>query len=101
MKRRILRSFLRSRDGRERLWKIWWICGIPVAWLTSALVIAAEAARMAEHPIAGDWLDVLRILIYAAWARLAWQCAHNAESGIWTPVVRTALVAGFAVMYLV
>lgn len=101
MTKRLLQTFLRSHGGAEPLWKIWWICGIPVAWLTSALVIASEAARVADHPVAGDWLDVLRILIYVAWARLAWQCAHNAQAGIWTPVARCALAAGFIVMYLV
>jgi hypothetical protein len=101
MRKKLLQSFLRSRIGRERLWKIWWICGIPLAWATSALVIGAEAARVAGHPAAGDWLDVLRLLIYVTWAQLAWQCAHNVERRIWAPVSRFALTAGFVVMFLV
>jgi len=92
---------MRSRDGRERLWKIWWLCGIPVAWVTSVLVIAAEAARNADHPVAGDWLDVLRLLVYILWAQLAWHCAHNVETRLWAPVARCALAAGFVLMLLV
>jgi hypothetical protein len=101
MKKRFLRTFLRSRDGRERLWKVWWICGISVAWATSALVIGAETARVAGHPAAGDWFDVLRLLIYILWAQLAWHCAHNVDARIWAPVARCALTAGFALMILV
>lgn len=100
MRRRILESLLRSRDGRERLWKIWWLCGIPVAWMTSALLMAGEAARVAGHPSAADWLDVSRILLYALWAQLAWQCAHNVRTKIWSPVSRCALSAGLVLMVL-
>jgi len=93
-------SILRSHDGQERLWKIWWLCGIPVAWLTSALLIAGDALREAGHPNTADWLDVSRILIYALWARLAWQCAHNVGAKIWLPVSRCALSAGLVLMVL-
>ena len=96
MTKNFLRTFLRSHNGRERLWKVWWICGIPVAWATSALVIVAEAARVGGHPSAGDGLDVVRLLIYVLWAQLAWQCAHNVETWLWVPVARCALMAGFA-----
>ena len=101
MKRRIWSAFARSHRGRERLWVIWWLCGTPVAWIASALVIAAEAARVAAHPVAADWLDVVRILIYTIWARLAWLCAHNVESVVWQPLSRLALTAGFLLMVLV
>jgi hypothetical protein len=94
MKKHLLRSFLRSRNGRERLWKVWWICGVPVAWATSALVVGAEAARMGGHPAAGDGLDVVRLLIYMLWAQLAWRCAHNVETRLWEPMSRFALTAG-------
>jgi hypothetical protein len=101
MKKRFLQAFLRSRDGRERLWKVWWICGLPVAWATSALVIGAEVARNGGHAATGDWLDVLRLLIYILWAQLAWQCAQNVDTKIWAPISRFALTAGFVVMFLV
>ena len=101
MKRRMLASLARSQYGREQLWKIWWLCGIPVAWITSAMVIGGEAARVAEYPVAADWLDVLRILIYTAWARLAWLCAGNVELAAWSPVSRFALTAGLLLMVLV
>ena len=101
MKWHISSAFTRSHRGRERLWVIWWLCGIPVAWIASALVIAAEAARVAAHPVAADWLDVARILIYTMWARLAWLCSHNVESGVWRPLSRLALTAGLLLMVMV
>jgi hypothetical protein len=94
MKKRLLQSFLRLRSGRERLWKVWWLCGIPVAWATSLLVIGAEAARTGGYPATGDGLDVVRLLMYILWAQLAWQCAHNVENRLWEPVSRFALTAG-------
>ena len=100
MGRRLWGVFLRSHDGQERLWKIWWLCGIPVAWFTSALLIAGEELRVAGHAVAADWLDVGRILLYALWARLAWQCAHNVGTWIWSPVSRGALSAGLVLMVL-
>jgi hypothetical protein len=101
MKKNLLRSFLRTRRGRERLWKIWWVFGVPVAWFASALVIGAEMARVAGHPGAADGLDVLRLLVYFMWAQLAWRCAHNVETRAWTPLSRFALTAGLVVMVLV
>jgi hypothetical protein len=101
MRKHLVESFLHARSGRERLWKIWWLCGIPVAWATSALVVGAEAARVSGHHTGADWLDVFRLLIYLAWAQRAWRCAHNVEVRMWSPLSRCALTAGFAVMFLV
>ena len=101
MKQQLLNTLLRSHSGRERLWRVWWLWGIPVAWLTSGLVIAAELSRVGGQLVLADWLDVGRLLIYCIWARLAWQCAHNVDAAVWTPMARLALGAGFVVMYLV
>ena len=39
--------FFSGRD--DRLWKIFWLWGIPAAWATSLLVLAGEAARTAGY----------------------------------------------------
>jgi hypothetical protein len=100
MGRQVWMSFLRSRDGQERLWKIWWLCGIPVAWLATVLLMCGEQLRTAGHPLIADWLDVARILLYALWAQLARQCAHNVAAKVWSPVSRCALIAGLVLMVL-
>jgi hypothetical protein len=43
-------------------------------------------------------MDVVRLLVYFAWARLAWRCSHNVQYAHVTPVVRFALGAGLVSM---
>ncbi len=86
----------RASRGDERLWKVWWCAGIPVGWATGALVLAAEDLRGLGTWAWGwgDACDALRLLVYLAWFRLAWRCAHNVHSAAWTPLARGALSAG-------
>jgi hypothetical protein len=87
-----------ARAGSEKLWKVWWLWGIPVGWTARALIIFAEIVREVGYGGWGDLLDVARLLIYFGWARLAWRCAHNVQNRAWTPVSRFALGAGFISM---
>jgi hypothetical protein len=79
----------------EKLWKVWWKWGVPVAWITSALVIAAEESRLAALPSLGDLLDILRIAVYWFWCRLAWRCSASATHRAWEILSKGALAAGF------
>jgi hypothetical protein len=81
-----------------RLWKVWWLWGIPVGWTTSCMIVFAESIRSAGYWGYGDLIDVLRLLVYFTWARLAWQRSHNVNNRGWTPVVRFTLAAGFVSM---
>ena len=87
-----------AHTGVERLWKVWWLWGIPVGWTTSGMIIFAEFIRAAGYWGCGDLIDVLRLLVYFSWARLAWRCSHNVRNRRWTPVSRFALGAGFVSM---
>ena len=91
----------RTADGKERLWKVWWLAGIPVGWLTSALVLFSEGARSAGHGGWGDALDVARFLTYLAWFRLAWRCSRNVGHPAWTSMARGALVLGLVLSGMV
>jgi len=91
------RSFLYAR---EKLWKVWWLWGIPVAWATTALVLAAEFVREAGLHAWGDLCDVLRLAIYWFWCRLAWQCSTNVNSPVWTVISRFALAGGLVATVL-
>ncbi|MDB5810640.1 MAG: hypothetical protein JWN94_2762 [Betaproteobacteria bacterium] len=84
--------------GTERLWKVWWLIGIPVAWATSGMIIGAEMIRAAGYWNWGDLIDVARLVVYFGWARMAWRCSNNVENRRWTPVTRLALGAGFVSM---
>ena len=82
----------------QRLWKVWWLWGIPVAWTASGMIVIADIVREAGYWGVGDLMDVVRLLVYFAWARLAWRCSHNVQYAHVTPVVRFALGAGLVSM---
>ena len=84
----------------ERLWRVWWLWGIPMAWAASALVIVAEMARNAGHGRWGDMLDLARLCVYWLWLRLAWKCSRNVRNPLWTPIARGALIAGLIINVL-
>jgi len=93
-------SLRRARDGEERLWKIWWFLGIPLACVASALLIGAEALHEAGAHAWGSALDLARLALYWFWFRLAWSCSRNVRHAWWTAAVRVALLAGLAVTAL-
>jgi hypothetical protein len=88
----------RAANGEEKLWKVWWIVGIPLGWASSTLVVIAEDMRYADHPGWSDFLDVVRFLVFFAWLRFSWRCSHNVERPIWTPVAQATLSAGLLCM---
>lgn len=92
----IRRSVSRALRGEERLWRIWWLAGIPVACITGLLVLAAESLRGlgAWAWGWGDACDAARLLVYLAWFLPAWRCSRNAGHGAWTWLARGALLAG-------
>src|SRR2546423_4641043 len=61
----------RTMADNERLWRIWWLWGIPVAWATAALIVLAESLRNDGFPRWVDFLDVLRLPLYWWWLQRA------------------------------
>ncbi len=88
-------------SANEKLWKVWWLWGIPLAWLTTALILGAEGLRLNGAPVAGDLLDVVRLAVYWYWCMLAWKCSGNVDNPLWTLLSKAALTAGFVVTVLV
>jgi hypothetical protein len=84
----------------EKLWKVWWLWGIPVAWSASAMLIAAEEFRLSGLPAAGDALDVARLAIYWFWCRRVWRCSANTGNRAWTVLSKAVLSAGLALTVL-
>ena len=81
-------------------WKTWWLWGIPVAWIASALLLAAEGFRVSGLPAAGDLLDVVRLAVYWYWCRLAWRGSGKFGNTLWAFLSRAALSAGLVVTVL-
>jgi hypothetical protein len=84
----------RAMSGEERLWKIWWLGGIPVALLATLLTLAAELLRVEGHHSWGEFIDVVKLLVYAAWFTAAWRCAEKAERPLARTAGRIAVAAG-------
>jgi hypothetical protein len=99
---RRLRDFLgNAADGREELWKVWWLAGIPLGWTTSALIVAAECLRTNGYHAWGDAFDVARFLAFFAWARMAWRCSRNCAQPFWTHAARALLAGGLFCMAMI
>ena len=82
--------------GSEKLWRVWWLWGMPVAWAAIALVLSAEYARDAGQPGWGDFLDIVRLGLYWWWMRIAWSCSGNVGNRFWSPLARVGLLLGLA-----
>jgi len=85
----------------EKLWRVWWLWGIPTAWIASALILVAESARSAGYHGLGAVLDLLRLAIYWYWLRLTWKRSGNVDNHIWTSAARGALIAGLVLNAIV
>jgi len=97
MKFELMTSLQRAHVGKERLWRVWWQWGIPLAALANGLNVVAEVFRESEHPAVGDAVDVLKLLFFLAWCRLAWRCAQNAQRPLWGRLARLTILLGFGV----
>ena len=87
-------------DARDRLWKVWWLWGIPLAWATSALILLAEYLRQRGLHAAGDFCDVARLAVYWFWCRETWRASTKVSSPVWTALSRLALAGGLVVTVL-
>lgn len=92
----VQRSASRAFRGEEKLWKVWWLGGIPVALITGAMMSGAERLRGlgAWAWGWGDACDAARLVLYLAWFMLAWRCSKNVQGRVWTPLTRVALLSG-------
>ena len=71
---------LSAHAGNEKLWRVWWLWGMPVGWTVSGLLVFAEILRVAGYAGCADLFDVVRLLVYFYWARLAWRCSRNVRA---------------------
>jgi hypothetical protein len=75
--------------------------GGAAACAIAGLVVLAEAARLDGSAVQGDLLDLLRLGVYWAWGWTVWNSARNVERPLWTPLARTAVLAGLGLMFLI
>ncbi len=84
----------RALAGEERLWKVWWLGGIPVALAATALTLTAEFLRVDGHHSWGNFFDVLKLLACALWFTAAWRSAQNTAHRPSRLAGRIAVAAG-------
>ncbi len=65
-----------------------------VALGATAFTLSAEFLRVDGHHTWGNFFDVLKLLIYAAWLTAAWRSAGNAGSSSARLAGRLAVAAG-------
>ena len=87
-------------SGDETLAKIWWLGGIPVALAATAFTLSAEIARMDGLHGWGNFLDLLKLLVYAAWLTAAWRSAARTPHRVARNAGRLAVVAGVVTVAL-
>ncbi|HEY3116951.1 MAG TPA: hypothetical protein VGK54_09430, partial [Chloroflexota bacterium] len=79
----------RAWRGEERLWKVWWYLGVPLAM--AGAVTEKLVARSLFLVLA---FAVALLVAYIAWCGMAWRCAPNVDNKIWTPIARVFIVLG-------
>jgi hypothetical protein len=97
-------SFLqRAWRGEERLWKVWWLLGTPLAMVNRAIFGLLEGLAEAEYSVSyGTWLGalVLSSATYFAWCNMAWGCAKNVDRKIWGHLAKLGIVLGILRMFI-
>jgi hypothetical protein len=88
------RFIRRALSGEERLSVIWWRGCLPVALAATALTFLAEALRVEGRHDFGNFFDVLKLLVLAAWLIAMWRSAGKAGSRLTTATARVAVAAG-------
>lgn len=89
--REMTREVASALHGNARLWKVWWLAGIPVAGLAYGLGVSAEHFRHDEAHFSGALLDTLKFLLCLLWLNVAWRCANNVGRRLWSGIARCAI----------
>lgn len=90
----LVRDFFRPEiqawDGRQPLWKVFWIYGV----VTSAALIVLYALGFYLDRVALRQFLLLGFALYTAWLLVAiWRCADNTQERIWSLLARLLAVA--------
>jgi hypothetical protein len=84
----------RAWRGQERLWKIWWLVGVPLRIIGPILVAFIADEFGAGSPFVVLIASLVLLVAYLAWCVMAWRNALNVENMIWASVARVIIVLG-------
>ena len=78
---------------------LWWLYGPPVIAIIAGLSAYSDNRWLAGAPATAALAEVLRLVVYWVWCRLAWRAAIEPRSP-WTPLARAALAVGLVTVVL-
>jgi hypothetical protein len=79
--------------GEERLWKVWWLLGLPLGIATRIFNVAG-IKYLEGNPalIVVGW--AIFLAAYFAWCGIVWRCAPNVQNMLWKYIARIIIVIG-------
>lgn len=84
--------------GQERLWRAYWLLGIPFSLLGA--IYAIGFSRGSEHHILILGFSLLLTAILVFWSVAVWRCSNNVESKFWGLAARVVVVVNLAAFAL-
>jgi len=92
--------FKRAWKGEEKLWKVWWLFGVP---LNIVSTIIEKMSDMKSPPMPMGILVALLFVMFALWVYwciAAWRCAPNVETKSWAYIARGLIVVSIILTVL-
>lgn len=80
---------LKAWRGEERLWKVWWLIGLPVRFVEQYL---SRRVHTFDPTPAEMAVIALFVVIGIVWAYCAWRCSPNVSHPFWKFVARILIV---------
>jgi hypothetical protein len=90
------RTIRRAWRGRERLWKVWWLYGVPVLITEFLFTICVDTPY---HGLTATMSKGLLALVSVLWCIAAWRCARNTDSELWMFSARALITLHLACVY--
>lgn len=82
--------------GQARLWKVWWLLGLPLNMLPFIVEPMLPSAPQGVFSALSLLLASLLMLgLVVAWTIMAWRCSPNVRIKAWTWVARLVLIFGW------
>ncbi|BEH27446.1 Uncharacterised protein [Burkholderia pseudomallei] len=82
----------RAWRGEERLWKVWWLLGMPLNLIGVAAAEWFQSGGLSPALILG--LFTIYSALYFAWCNAVWGCSKNVDNRLWMYVARVLVVLG-------
>lgn len=93
----MIEFFRKAWRGEERLWKVWWLVGVPLGILGGAVSVWLEEASKPGSGMSSLFPTATffaLVAAYFAWCNMAWGCAKNVETKVWGTIAKVLIILG-------